>query len=113
MHLRLDCCSPSFCVTLCLERPLLGRVALAANLGLELVRDAYVFQAGTTDAKGLLTKGGRVLAVTAFGKDLEQAIAAAYRSAALISFEGRIMRSDIGHDLVRMRGTRTTAQQPV
>jgi phosphoribosylamine--glycine ligase len=82
-------------------------------VGLELVRDAYVFQAGTTDAKGLLTKGGRVLAVTAFGKDLEQAIAAAYRSAALISFEGRIMRSDIGHDLVRMRGTRTTAQQPV
>ncbi len=82
-------------------------------VGLELVRDAYVFQAGTTDAKGLSTKGGRVLAVTAFGKDLEQAIAAAYRSAALISFEGRIMRSDIGHDLVRMRGTRTTAQQPV
>jgi len=82
-------------------------------VGLELVRDAYVFQAGTTDAKGLLTKGGRVLAVTAFGKDLEQAIAGAYRSAALISFEGRIMRSDIGHDLVRMRGTRTTAQQPV
>ena len=82
-------------------------------VGLELVRDAYVFQAGTVEANGLVTKGGRVLTVTAFGKDLEQAIAAAYRSASLISFEGRIMRSDIGHDLVRMRGTRTTAQQPV
>jgi phosphoribosylamine--glycine ligase len=82
-------------------------------VGLELVREAYVFQAGTAEKNGLVSKGGRVLAVTAFGKDLEQAIAAAYRSASLIEFEGRTLRSDIGHDLVRMRGARNTAQQPV
>lgn len=80
--------------------------------GLELVREAYVFQAGTTEKNGeLRTSGGRVMAVTAFGKDLEQAIAAAYRSASLIDFEGKVMRTDIGHDLVRMRVNRAGAQQ--
>jgi phosphoribosylamine--glycine ligase len=71
--------------------------------GLDLVTDAYVFQSGTA-MKGdrLVTAGGRVLTVTAIGKDLEQAIANAYRNASLIAFEGKYMRSDIGHDLVRM-----------
>jgi len=70
--------------------------------GLELVRDAYVFQAGTKQkGETLLTDGGRVLAVTGMGKDLESAIASAYRSAALIDFEGKTMRADIGHDLVK------------
>ncbi len=72
-------------------------------VGIDLVRDAYVFQAGTTENKKgeLLTDGGRVMAITAFGKDLEGAIANAYRSAALVQFEGRVMRTDIGHDLVK------------
>ena len=70
--------------------------------GLELVRDAYVFQGGTKQkGETLLTDGGRVLAVTGMGKDLESAIASAYRSAALIDFEGKTMRADIGHDLVK------------
>ena len=70
--------------------------------GLELVRDAYVFQAGTKQkGETLLTDGGRVLAVTGMGKDLESAIASAYRSAALIDFEGKTMRADIGQDLVK------------
>lgn len=76
-------------------------------VGLEMVREAYVFHAGTADKGGqLVTNGGRVLAVTAFGKDLEHAIAAAYRSVSLISYEGRMMRSDIGHDLVRLPAAR-------
>jgi len=80
--------------------------------GLELVRDAYVFQAGTA-LKGdqLVTNGGRVLVVTAFGKDLEHAIASAYRSAALIAYEGRTMRSDIGHDLIRVPTVKPNAQK--
>lgn len=70
--------------------------------GLDLVRDAYVFQAGTTVKNGkLLTNGGRVLAVTGMGKDLENAIASAYRQAAVIDYEGKYMRADIGHDLVK------------
>lgn len=76
-------------------------------VGLEMVREAYVFHAGTAEKGGqLVTNGGRVLAVTAFGKDLEHAIAAAYRSASLIAYEGRTMRSDIGHDLVRLPAAR-------
>lgn len=70
--------------------------------GLELVRDAYVFQAGTAMKKDrLVTAGGRVMSVTAFGKDLEQAILAAYRSAALVVYEGKYARLDIGLDLVK------------
>ncbi len=71
-------------------------------VGTELVREALVFHAGTALENGLpVTDGGRVLSVTAFGKDLEHAIANAYRSAALIAFEGKTLRTDIGHDLLR------------
>jgi phosphoribosylamine--glycine ligase len=71
--------------------------------GLDQVQQALVFQAGTATAKnGLVTAGGRVLSVSAFGKDLEQAIGQAYRQLALIDFEGKTFRTDIGHDLVRM-----------
>ena len=79
--------------------------------GLELVREAYVFHAGTAMKNGeLVTNGGRVMAVTAFGKDLEQAIMAAYRSAGLIAYEGKYMRGDIGHDLARMPAPKGAAQ---
>lgn len=90
-----------------------GKVTTGRPIGgLELVREAYVFHAGTAEKNGeLITAGGRVLAVTAFGKDLEQAIASAYRSASLIDFEGKVMRTDIGHDLVRMRTPKGAQQQ--
>src|SRR5690606_5570367 len=79
--------------------------------GLEQVRDAYVFQAGTVmKGERLLTAGGRVMAVTAFGKDLEQAIASAYRNAASIGYEGKYLRMDIGHDLVRTPAPKAGAQ---
>lgn len=71
-------------------------------VGIPEVREAIVFQAGTA-LKGdrLVTAGGRVLSVTAFGKDLEQAIMRCYNNVALVDFEGRTFRTDIGHDLVR------------
>lgn len=73
-----------------------------AITGIEQVRDAFVFHAGTSDEDGALkSKGGRVLAVTAFGKDLEGAINNAYRSANAIGFTGKVMRTDIGQDLIR------------
>ena len=78
--------------------------------GLDMVRDAYVFQAGTK-LKGstLTTDGGRVMAVTGMGKDLESAIASAYRQAAVISYEGKYMRTDIGHDVVKQPNQRSSA----
>lgn len=78
--------------------------------GVEMVRDAYVFQAGTAQ-KGdqLLTNGGRVMAVTGMGKDLESAIASAYRAASVIGYAEKYMRDDIGHDLVKQPTSRASA----
>ena len=82
-----------------------------AIVGLDQVRDAYVFQSGTA-LKGdqLETAGGRVMTVTTFGKDLEQAILAAHRSAGLIVYEGKYIRTDIGLDLVKQPATRNAPQ---
>jgi phosphoribosylamine---glycine ligase len=81
--------------------------------GIEAVDKAMVFQAGTTQTKtGLVTDGGRVLAVSAYGKDLEHAIVNAYTGMLNINFEGKTGRSDVGHDLVRMRAPKSGATQP-
>ncbi|HEX4209212.1 MAG TPA: phosphoribosylamine--glycine ligase [Candidatus Binataceae bacterium] len=56
-----------------------------------------VFHAGTALDQGkIVTAGGRVLAVTAIAADLAAAISAAYEAAAMIQFEGRYLRRDIG-----------------
>ncbi len=64
----------------------------------EAGKHAVVFHAGTRlDEDGkILTAGGRVLGVTALGKDLPQAIANAYAAAAPISFRDMHFRTDIG-----------------
>jgi phosphoribosylamine---glycine ligase len=64
----------------------------------EQLEDVSVFHAGTARDKGgrLVTAGGRVLAVTALGADLEAAHRRAYEAADLIHFPGRQLRRDIG-----------------
>jgi phosphoribosylamine--glycine ligase len=58
---------------------------------------ATVFHAGTkTGRQGLETAGGRVLGVTAGGRDLAEAIGAAYAAAGKIHFAGLHYRRDIG-----------------
>ncbi len=60
------------------------------------LEECTVFHAGTKmEAGALVTDGGRVLAVTALGIDLKQAIDRAYQAAAKISFEGAHYRGDI------------------
>jgi phosphoribosylamine--glycine ligase len=55
-----------------------------------------VFHAGTSAAgEQIVTSGGRVLGVTALGKDLKQAQAAAYEAVEKIQFEGAFYRRDI------------------
>jgi len=68
--------------------------------GLEKVSDSIVFHAGTKE-KGneVLSNGGRVLAVTSYGKDKENALEKSYRNIENIVFEGRYWRRDIGKDL--------------
>lgn len=68
--------------------------------GLETVKDSLVFHAGTRkDGNRVLTSGGRVLAVTSFGKTLKEALAKSYTSIDNIAFEGKYFRRDIGFDV--------------
>jgi phosphoribosylamine--glycine ligase len=60
-----------------------------------------VFHAGTALAgDSVVTSGGRVLGVTAWGPDLEIARATAYEAADRISFEGAHLRRDIGQKAI-------------
>lgn len=64
------------------------------------VEDSLVFHAGTTiQNSSLLTSGGRVLAVTSFGKTLEKAVETSLANARRIEFEGKYFRNDIGADV--------------
>ena len=57
----------------------------------------YCFHAGTkkTD-EGIVTNGGRVLGITAKGKDLKEARLNAYAATEWVDFQGKYMRNDIG-----------------
>ena len=58
--------------------------------------NAKIFHAGTAVKDGqIVTNGGRVLGVTALGKDLRAAQAAAYAAVEMIQFEGAHIRRDI------------------
>lgn len=70
--------------------------------GLEKFKNAegyYAFHSGTKfDGNGrIVTNGGRVLGVTALGKDLKEARANAYQATEWVEFENKYMRHDIGH----------------
>ena len=57
----------------------------------------YCFHAGTKFADGnIVTNGGRVLGVTAKGKDLKEARANAYAATEWVTFENKYKRNDIG-----------------
>lgn len=64
--------------------------------------DSIVFHAGTkkdADCR-LVTSGGRVLAVTSYGTDLEDALAKSYKALEDIHFDGMAFRRDIGRDVI-------------
>lgn len=69
--------------------------------GLEEVSDALVFHAGTSrsDNGQVLTNGGRVLSVTAFGSDYREALQKAYENVEKIHFADSYYRKDLGFDL--------------
>ncbi len=68
--------------------------------GLDKVKDSVVFHAGTkTDNGNVLTNGGRVLAITSYGDNMDEALERSYTNAQVVSFEGKYFRSDIGFDL--------------
>ena len=62
--------------------------------------DSIVFHAGTKLADGqLLTNGGRVIAVSSYGANKEEALAKSFAGAKTIQFDKKYFRSDIGFDL--------------
>ncbi len=68
--------------------------------GLDKFKDKdgyYCFHAGTKlTGDGIVTNGGRVLGITAKGKDLKEARANAYKATEWVEFDNKYMRSDIG-----------------
>jgi phosphoribosylamine--glycine ligase len=65
-----------------------------------LTDDGLIFQAGTNEVDGqIVTNGGRVLASTGFGTDVQEALTDAYSNLSNISFEGIYFRKDLGFDL--------------
>lgn len=61
---------------------------------------SLLFHAGTAEKNGeILTAGGRVLAITSFGSSIDEAVAASFRNAEQIIYEGKYYRKDIGRDL--------------
>ena len=68
--------------------------------GLENIKDSMVFHAGTTIDNGkVVTNGGRVLAITSFGADFEEAIKKSYQNIDKLHFDKMYFRKDIGKDL--------------
>lgn len=68
--------------------------------GLEKIEDSLVFHAGTTvNDEGIVTNGGRVLAVTSFDKDFKEAIKKSYQNIERLHFDRMYYRTDIGFDL--------------
>jgi phosphoribosylamine--glycine ligase len=71
--------------------------------GLNEITDTLVFHAGAKwEDSRLLTQGGRVLAVTSYGKNIQDALANCYKSIGHIRFDDMYFRKDIGFDLTGM-----------
>ena len=69
--------------------------------GIENVEDSIVFHAGTKIENGLVvSNGGRVLAVTSYGNDFQEAIKKSYQNIEKLHFDTMYFRKDIGFDLL-------------
>ncbi len=67
--------------------------------GLDSVVDSMVFHAGTKkDGEKILTNGGRVLAVSSYGKNIHEAVAKSNAAIEQINFDNKYYRKDIGYE---------------
>jgi phosphoribosylamine--glycine ligase len=69
--------------------------------GLDKITDSIVFHAGTKLHNGaVVTSGGRVLAITSYGNDFQEAIKKSYQNIDKLHFDKMNFRKDIGNDLL-------------
>ena len=69
--------------------------------GLDNIKDSLLFHAGTKLENGKVkTNGGRVLAITSFGNDFQEAIKKSYQNIDKLHFDKMYFRKDIGFDLL-------------
>ena len=69
--------------------------------GLESVTDSIVFHAGTKLENGnVVTNGGRVMAITSYGDNFQEALNKSYQNVNKLHFEKMNFRKDIGFDLI-------------
>ena len=68
--------------------------------GLNRVSDSLLFHAGTTiKGEQVLTNGGRVIAISSYGENQEEALQKSFRNCEIIHFDKMYFRKDIGFDL--------------
>jgi len=68
--------------------------------GVHDIKDSIVFHAGASmNNQEILTNGGRVMAITSYGRSKEEALQRSMANAEKIQFEGKYFRTDIGFDL--------------
>jgi len=68
--------------------------------GLDSVSDSIVFHAGTKlSGNTVLTNGGRVVAISSYGKTKDEALATSFKNAEKVLFDKKYYRKDIGFDL--------------
>lgn len=67
---------------------------------IEKVSNSILFHAGTKRSESeIITNGGRVIAVSSYGKNMADALEKSYKNAEMIDFKGKNYRKDIGFDL--------------
>ncbi len=72
---------------------------------LDKTTNSIVFHSGTKEENGnIVTNGGRVLAITSFGKDFKEALAKSYKNTEIINYESKYFRTDLGKDLEKYLG---------